>query len=184
VLTRAQGDAVLADLDKAFAAALARAETNRAEGESGIVAGILGFLDHTLVIDSSGVSVVSTGDYSHAGQLDAQVGAVNMIGSAIQRLRSDLPAAVDVPAAGDRWSDAARYAAHELESLQSDITAATIEDTLAQTAAATGNQVKEGVNIVAGNTARLVWSAIPWWVLVGGALVGAGFVYLQVRRVA
>jgi hypothetical protein len=167
VLTQAQGDAVLADLDKAFAAALARAETNRAEGESGIVAGILGLFGA-----------------DHTSQLDAQVGAVNIIGSAIQRLRSDLPAAVDVPAAADRWSDAARVAAYELESLQSDITAATIEDTLAKTTAATGNQVKEGVNIVAGNTARLVWSAIPWWVLVGGALVGAGYVYLQVRRVA
>jgi hypothetical protein len=167
VLTRAQGDAVLADLDKAFAAALARAETNRAEGESGIISGILGLFGA-----------------DHTSQLDAQVGAVNIIGSAIQRLRSDLPAAVDVPAAGDRWSDAARVAAYELESLQSDITAATIEDTLAQTAAATGNQVKEGVNIVAGNTARLVWSAIPWWVLVGGALVGVGFVYVQVRRAA
>jgi hypothetical protein len=165
VLTRAQGEAVLADLDKAFAAALARAETNRAEGESGIIAGILGLFGA-----------------DHTSQLDAQVGAVNIIGSAIQRLRSDLPAAVDVPAAGERWSDAARYAAHELATLQSDISEATIEDTLAKTAAATGNQVKEGVDIVAGNTARLVWSAIPWWVLVGGALAGAGYVYLQVRR--
>jgi hypothetical protein len=167
VLTQAQGDAVLADLNRGFTAAQQRAVQNREEGESGIIAGVLGLFG-----------------LDHISQLDAQVGAVAIMGSAIARLQSSLPAAVADSAAGDRWSDAAKSVAHELESVQDDITSATIEDTLAKTATATGTQVKEGVNIVAGNVARLTWSAIPWWVLAGGALAAGGYVYLQVRRLA
>jgi hypothetical protein len=167
VLTQAQGDAVLADLNRGFAAAQQRAAQNQEEGESGIVAGVLELFG-----------------LDHISQLDAQVGAVGMMGTAIARLQSILPAAVADSAAGDRWSDAAKSIAQELESVQDDITSATIEDTLAKTATASGTQVKQGINMVAGNVARLTWSAIPWWVLAGGALVAGGYVYLQVRRVA
>lgn len=166
MLTRAQGDAVLAQLNLAVTAAAQRASENQAEGESGIIAGVLGLFD-----------------LGHTSQLDAQVGAVNIVGSAVARLQADLPSAVDDPVAGDRWLDAAKTAATELESMQTDITQATIEDTLAQTEAASGTQIKQGVNIVAGGATRFVWSAIPWWVLAGGALALGGYAYLQVRRV-
>lgn len=166
MLTRAQGDAVLEQLDQAVAAATRLADQNRAEGESGIIAGVLGFLN-----------------LDHTSQLDAQAGAARIVGSAVARLRSDLPAAVATPEFGARWLDAAKSAAHELETMQEDITEATIEDTLAKTATATGTAVKEGANIVVGNAGRFVWASIPWWLIAGGAIAAGAYAYLQVRRV-
>jgi hypothetical protein len=167
VLTGAQGDAVLAELDKAVTTAVQRADETRAEGESGIVAGVLDFFD-----------------LDHTSQLDAQAGAASIMAGAVQRLRSDLPAAVADPQMGARWLDAARSAAAELASLQSDITEATIEDTIAKTATATGTQVKEGINLGAGSAARLLWASIPWWVLAAGVVGLGAYGYVTYRRVA
>jgi hypothetical protein len=164
VLTRAQGDAVLADLNRAVAAAQQRAEQNREEGESGIVAGVLGIFGA-----------------DHTSQLDAQVGAVRMVGSAVARLASDLPAAVDDEAAGDRWIDAAQSTARTLVSMDADITEATIGDTLRQTATATGTQVRKGITTAAEEAGGFVWNALPWWVIALGAAGVLGIAYLKLR---
>jgi hypothetical protein len=167
LLTQAQGDAVLDQLHQALAAATERADENRAAGEQGIVAGVLELFS-----------------LDHISQLDAQAGAVRIMGGAVARLEQDLPAAIADPANGARWLDAARSAATELATLQSDITEATIEDTIAKTATATGTQVKEGINLAAGSAARLISASIPWWVLVAGVAGVVAYGYVTYRRVA
>jgi hypothetical protein len=153
VLTDAQAQAVLAELDAATARAMASVKAREQGGAQGALAWL---------------------GISNADTLASVEGAVRNVQASVERLRSSVPDAVADDRRGALWLDAARSALAEVKSIAQDAVTASIDDVLASTASATAATV--------GKAASFTLSLLPWWLWVVGAVGIGGFVYLRVRK--
>lgn len=101
-------------------------------------------------------------------QLNAQVGAVRSILGSVDGLARQADNGLDEQRS-DAWVDAAKEAARSLSAISGYSGEATLDWVIQQTARATGETVKQGINTAASAALGFAWSAIPWWALVGAA---------------
>jgi hypothetical protein len=165
-LTFAQTSKVVDQLRSDGDALLRKVTAARDEGESGVVHGALWLFGQ-----------------DEDSQLDAQVGAVSSILRNIDSLLRLAPLAGQTDDDADKFVSLAKVIAVSLNDVAGYSGESTLSWVIQSTARKTGEDVKEGINEVAKAGLGFVWSALPWWAIVGAIGVVGALVVLKLRAV-